>query len=48
MESCRVIAAGIGGENAGDISLIANLSGTLQAFVAISFNNDQQEMFWMH
>lgn len=45
IESCRVIAAGIGGENAGDISLISNLSATLQCFVAISFNNDQQVQY---
>lgn len=42
IESCRVLTAGTGGENAGDISLTAILSATLQCFVEATFNNDQQ------
>ncbi len=45
LESCRVIDAGTGGENAGDITLTATTAATLQAFVSQGFNNDQQVQY---
>ncbi len=42
IESCRVRAAGSGGENEGDITLTSNPSATLQCIVVATFNNDQQ------